>query len=149
MAYKGEKQWDYWQRSTVELACAQGVEAVLDINYVPTNTSDDVVLFEEKKKFMYAVFECTLQTDLGKAFVCEWEATYDSQLFYAAYLTTLSSLQKHPWTQESFYYILHLQRLGMEIGKVLLSHSFYHGKITSACIISLLNQVNNCLTPKR
>jgi hypothetical protein len=48
--------------------------------------SDDVVLFEEKKKFMYAVLERTLQTDQGKAFVREWEATYDSQLVYAALL---------------------------------------------------------------
>jgi hypothetical protein len=45
MVYKDEKQWDNWQRSTVELARAQGVEEVLDINYVPTD-SDDVVLFE-------------------------------------------------------------------------------------------------------
>jgi hypothetical protein len=48
MVYKDEKQWDNWQHSTVVLARAQGVEEVLDINYVHTD-SDDVALFEEKK----------------------------------------------------------------------------------------------------
>jgi hypothetical protein len=85
IVYKDKKQWDNWQRSTVAFARAQGIEEVLDINYFPTD-SDDVALFEEKKKFMYAVFERTLQTDQVKAFVREWDATYDSQLVYAALL---------------------------------------------------------------
>jgi hypothetical protein len=50
--------------------------------YAPTDL-DDILLFEKKKKFMYAVFERALQTDQGKAFVCEWESTYDSQRVYA------------------------------------------------------------------
>ena len=65
------------------------------------------------------------------------------------YLTTQSSLQRHPWTPASFYNTLHPQRLVMDLGKVLLSHSFYIGKIKSACMIRLLSQVNACLTPPR
>lgn len=82
VVYKDEKQWDKWQRSTISLARAQGVEEVLDSLYAPTD-QDDILLFEEKKKFMYAVFECTLQTDQGKSCVSEWDSTFDSQRVYA------------------------------------------------------------------
>jgi hypothetical protein len=66
--YKDEKQWDTWQRSTLAQARAQDVAEILDRDYAPTS-SEERDLFTEKQKFMYAVFERTLQTDQGKAFV--------------------------------------------------------------------------------
>jgi hypothetical protein len=35
-----------------------------------------------EKLFMYTMFDSTLQTYKGKAFVCEWESTYDTQRVY-------------------------------------------------------------------
>ena len=79
--YRDEKQWDNWQRSTLAQARAQDVDDVLDSTYTPS-APDDVILFKEKQKFMYAVFERTLQTDQGKAFVRAHEADFDAQSIY-------------------------------------------------------------------
>jgi hypothetical protein len=43
---------------------------------------DDVTLFDEKQKFMYAVLMKTVQTDVGKSFVRAHESTYDAQKIY-------------------------------------------------------------------
>ena len=40
------------------------------------------MLFEEKQKYMYAVFERTLLTDQGKAYVCEHQEDFDAQAVY-------------------------------------------------------------------
>jgi hypothetical protein len=66
--YKDEKHCDVWRRSTLAQARAQGVEEIMDATYSPS-TMDEKALFMEKQKYMYAVFECTLQTDQGKALV--------------------------------------------------------------------------------
>ena len=50
-------------------------------DYNPT-TPEDTDLFQEKKKFMYSVFERTLLTDQGKALVCQYESIYNSQIIY-------------------------------------------------------------------
>jgi hypothetical protein len=68
MVYKDEKQWDTLQHSTLAQACPQDFAEVLDSAFTST-TPDEIALFNEKKKFMYAVFECTLQTDQGKSLV--------------------------------------------------------------------------------
>jgi hypothetical protein len=65
-------------KGTAALAQAPGVEDVLNPLHTPT-TDEDKFLFDEKQNFMYAVFEHTLQTDQGKAFVHAWEASYDTQ----------------------------------------------------------------------
>ena len=79
--YKDEKQWDTWQQSTLAQARAQDVAEILDGNYVATS-AEDTALFWEKQKFMYAVFERTLQTDQGKAFVRGHETDFDAQAIY-------------------------------------------------------------------
>ena len=81
MVYKDEKQWDTWQCSVIAQAHAQDVAEVLDKTYSPTFV-DETALFEEKQKFMYAVFKCTLQTDQGKAFVHKHEGDFDAQMIY-------------------------------------------------------------------
>ena len=75
---KEDKQWDAWHRSTVAQARAQDLSDVLDPNFHPiTNEARDV--FEEKQKFMYAVFEKILLTDKGKAIVRQYSTHFDAQ----------------------------------------------------------------------
>lgn len=64
-------------------ARAQGVIDVLNSHYIPT-TADDKAIFHKQQAFMYAVFERTLQTDQGKAFVRAHENDFDAQHVYAS-----------------------------------------------------------------
>ena len=75
---KERGNWDNWKRNIVTTARAQDVDDILDSNYTPM-TPEDTDLFEEKQKCMYSVFEKTLQTDHGKAFVREHTDDYDAQ----------------------------------------------------------------------
>lgn len=75
------KQWDSWNRAAKAQARAQLVYEVFDPTYQPT-TPDNKALFEEKKKYMYAVFERCLLHIKGKALVREFETTYDAHALY-------------------------------------------------------------------
>jgi len=68
MTFKDGKQFDSWQHSTMAQAQAQDVAEILDSSYIP-NTQDEKDLFEEKQKYMFAVFEQMLQTDTGKVII--------------------------------------------------------------------------------
>jgi hypothetical protein len=57
-----EKYHDIWHWSFVNQARAQDVSEVLDSTYVPV-TQDDINLFTEKQKFVYAVLETKVLTD--------------------------------------------------------------------------------------
>src|SRR5687768_10090171 len=81
ISLKDDAAWDNWNRSTIAQARAQDVEQILDPLYAPT-TADETNLFEEKQKYMYAVFEKTLLTDKGKALVRSYQKTYNAQLIY-------------------------------------------------------------------
>ena len=63
-----QKQWDEFCHSTIGQAAAQDVSDVLDHVYVP-GTVDEINLFKEKQKYMYAVFLKTFKTAKGKAIV--------------------------------------------------------------------------------
>jgi hypothetical protein len=63
---KDDKYHDVWHRSFNTQAVARDVADVLDETYVPT-TVDDIALFSEKQKFLYAVLERKVQTDCGKS----------------------------------------------------------------------------------
>ena len=78
---KDDAAWDNWNQSTRTQANAQDVADVLDPTYIPP-TPDHVALFIEQQKFMYAVFEKTLQTDKGKALVRLYHSTFDAQTIY-------------------------------------------------------------------
>ena len=78
---KDDANWDNWNRSTTAQARAQDIADVLDPTYAPPSP-DDIALFVEKQKFMYAVFEKTLQTDKGKALVRHYQETFDAQAIY-------------------------------------------------------------------
>src|SRR5687767_10007925 len=78
---KDDAAWDNWNRSTVAQARAQDIAEVLDPTYAPV-AIEDIQLFEEKQKFMYAVFERTLLTDKGKALVRHHQLSFDAQTIY-------------------------------------------------------------------
>ena len=80
-ALKDDSAWDNWERGTMAQARAQDVAEVLNPNYTPT-TPDESALFDEKQKYMYAVFEKTLLTDKGKALVCAFQRKYDAQSIF-------------------------------------------------------------------
>jgi len=83
MPFKDGKQFDSWQHSTLAQARAQDVADILDTTYVPL-TPADKDLFSEKQKYMFAVFERTLLTDVGKSFVRDHEDDADTQEVYKA-----------------------------------------------------------------
>jgi hypothetical protein len=76
-----DKQWDIWQRSIFAQARAQDLIEVLTASYVAVIPADRS-LFEEKQKYMYAVFERTLLSNKGKALVCEHTIDYDAQTVF-------------------------------------------------------------------
>jgi hypothetical protein len=58
-----ERQWVSWQWSTLTAqARAQDMADVLDPAYAPSQV-EDKLLFKEKQKYLYAIFEQKLQTD--------------------------------------------------------------------------------------
>jgi hypothetical protein len=77
---KDDKQWDLWDQDVkAQVRCHQGVGNVCDGYYTP-RTSTDVALFDEKQKFLCAVFLKTVLTDQGgKALVRQCESSYDAQ----------------------------------------------------------------------
>jgi hypothetical protein len=85
LVYKDEKQWDTWQCFTLAQAHAQDVHEILNASYLPTS-SEDKQLFVMTQEFMYAVFERTLQTDMGEALVCRHESNFDAQTLYKSLL---------------------------------------------------------------
>ena len=76
-----DKQWDSWRRSTIATARIHDCEEILDPNYKPS-TPEEKELFDEKQKFMYAVFETYLQTDMGKHYVRLHESDSDAQAIF-------------------------------------------------------------------
>ena len=74
--------WDSWHRTTVAQARAQDVSEVLDGTHNPA-TQDEQDLFDEKQKYMFAVFEKTLLTDKGKALVRAHQRKYDAQRIFS------------------------------------------------------------------
>jgi hypothetical protein len=75
---KDDKYNDVWLRSFNTQAVAQDVAGVLDERYVPT-TVNDIALFSEKQKFVYAVLESKVQTNCGKAIIHDHEHDFDAQ----------------------------------------------------------------------
>ena len=78
---KDLKQWDAWCIETKAQAKAQNVEQVFDAKYKASSASDKE-LFEQKQKFMYAVFTKKLLTDKGKSLVREHDTDGDAQTIY-------------------------------------------------------------------
>ena len=78
---KDERYNDIWHRSFMAQARAQDVVEVLDHTYVPA-TADDTDLFSEKQKYVFAILEAKILTDMGKSIVREHESDFDAQKVY-------------------------------------------------------------------
>jgi hypothetical protein len=72
---------DSWHRAFVIQASAQGIEDVIDPNYVPTS-EDQSELFKEKQKYAFSVLSTKVLTDEGKLIVRDHETTFDAQAAY-------------------------------------------------------------------
>jgi hypothetical protein len=71
-----------WHCSFANQARAQDVSDVLYPTYLPI-TPEDVDLFQEKKKHVYAILEPKVETAKGKAILHKHESTFDAQKAYA------------------------------------------------------------------
>jgi hypothetical protein len=78
---KEEKFNDTWHRTFIDQARAQDVMQVLDPVYKPTSL-DEIDLFNEKQKYVYAILGQKVLTDRGKAIVRNHEHDYDAQKVY-------------------------------------------------------------------
>jgi hypothetical protein len=78
---KTDKGWDSWKRTVVTQARMQDVSEVPNSTYVLTTTTMKL-LFEEKQKFMYAVFDTVLLNDQGKSYVRQYTDTFNTQEVY-------------------------------------------------------------------
>ena len=72
--FKEGKHWDTRRRNALATDRAQDVDKVLDPDYAPLN-QEEMSIFNEN-------FSTTLQTDLGKKFVREYEEDFDTQMIY-------------------------------------------------------------------
>jgi hypothetical protein len=75
---KDDKYHDIWHWSFKTQATAQAVSEVLDATYIPT-TPDDIALFQEKHKYVYAVLESKVLTNRGKALIRDHGHDFDAQ----------------------------------------------------------------------
>jgi hypothetical protein len=78
---KQDKGWNSWNRGTISQARAKDVSEVLNDKDAPTDCID-IILFAEKQKFMYAVFEKHLLSDKGKALGRTYHKDDDAQSIY-------------------------------------------------------------------
>jgi hypothetical protein len=72
---------DIWHRAFLNQARAQDVQQVLDHTYIPI-LAEDIDLFQEKQKYMYAVLSTKVKTDRGQAIVRKYDITFDAQNIY-------------------------------------------------------------------
>jgi hypothetical protein len=108
---KDDKQWDLWNQDTKAQARSQDIIDVLLPSYKAT-TQEEITLFDEKQKFMYAVFMKTIQTDTGKSHVRANEATYDAQNIYKLLTTHASTSTKAAMDSTSIMSYITSVRLG-------------------------------------
>jgi hypothetical protein len=78
---KDELWNDNWHRYFANQARAQDVSAVLDPACLPT-TPAEVALFQEKKKYLYAILKSKVETAKGKAIIRKNKSTFDAQKEY-------------------------------------------------------------------
>ncbi len=126
--FKDETKWDSWSRTILAQAQAQDVHYVLDPKNTPQNqNSAEYALFMEHQKYMYAVFERTLQTDKGKALVRQYADKSDAQSIFVElkeyslhstkasltstrileYVTSIKIGDGGKWDHQSHAFILH------------------------------------------
>ena len=70
-----------WNQAMISTARAQGIECLLDKDYVP-NTQDEQLVFPEIQKFLYDVLHKNVKYTAGKQIVKKHFDTYDAQKAY-------------------------------------------------------------------
>ena len=96
---KDQNQWANWNRAVISQARAHDVQEVFNTSYRPT-TMEEVQLFDQKKSFVYAVFNKVVQTDIGKSYVREHEDDYDAQEVYRKLLNFAKASTKSEFTKD-------------------------------------------------
>ena len=76
---KDERYFEAFKRNLLATATTHGCEEVLDGTFRPANSRDDQELFQQKKYFMYGVFNKGLQSDMGKTIARKYAPTLDAQ----------------------------------------------------------------------
>ena len=117
------------------LARAQDVSEVLDPLHVPV-TQDDKDLFKEKQKYMFAVFDRTLQTDTGKALVREHENDFDAQKIYVELVKFYLKSTKASLDSSNVLSYITSARLGSGIWKGSTYSFILHWQDQIACMKS-------------
>ena len=78
---KNESNFDTWRRTLKTQARAQNVFEPLDLDYIPTD-DEEMELFDEKQKFITAVFDKVLKTSMGQAIFRKYQSTSDAYKMY-------------------------------------------------------------------
>ena len=108
---------------------------------------EDIALFAKKQEFMYAVFERTLQTDQGKAFVRQHEQDFDAQKIYSSLQDySVKSTKASLDTSKLLSYIMSA-KMEMVAGREALMPSFYIGRTRSGCMKSRFQLGSNFWMP--
>ena len=82
---KDDRAFGTFHSTTLAIARAHDIEDVFNPNYTP-DTDEEIALFIEKQKFVYAVLVTTLQTDQGRTFVREQSHDSNAQQVYTKLL---------------------------------------------------------------
>ena len=155
--FKNDRSWDSWNTTLKAQAVAQDVSEVIDTTYVPI-TEEDRLLFAEKQKYMYSVFERTLRTDTGKALVRRFEHSYDAQRIYKhladhalrstaasvssshvlAYVTSVR-IDTANWTGGTYSFILHWQEQVRLYETMTPSHSHFTDELKKTLLQSVVH----------
>ena len=107
--FKTGDVFEPWQRQIITQARAQNVDQVLDSTYTAV-LGPDLALFKEQQRYMYAVFERTVQTQKGKAIVRAHHKEGDAQSVYKELCATYKESTKAILdSQELFEYIISLK----------------------------------------
>ena len=91
---KDEKYFEAFKRNLLVTVTTHDREDVLDGSYKPENNNDSKELFEQKKYFMYIVFNKALQSDMGKTIVRKHAPTLDAQSVWSEFESHMSTSSK-------------------------------------------------------
>ena len=89
---KHERYFDNFSRSLYITAKSHECEEVLDPEYTPSNSQQE--LFEAKQVFMFSVLDKHLLTDMGKTIVRKYVHTTDAQSVWKDFQEHMKSLSK-------------------------------------------------------
>ena len=93
---KQETYFEAFKRNLLVTATTHDCEEILDGNYKPENNSDSKEHFEQKKYFMYSVFNKVLQSDISRTIVRTYAPSLDAQSVWRDFESHMSTSSKEP-----------------------------------------------------